>query len=249
MGYNVKFLKFKDGIVDTRIYNRPIITGQVKVGKRKYIRKYRDEENKRRSVSRSKQSIYELARNGQWEWFITLTFDGSKIDRYDYRAVTKKLSDWLSNLRKKSPELEYLFVPEQHKDGAYHFHGLVAKMVNVKIVDSGKKCKGEIIYNLGSYRFGFSTMTRVRDNVAVTRYIAKYVTKELLDSTKGRRRYWASRNLERPAVDLVQMDPESICCLWQELEEDNVYYNYSQSEYYKVQYYQNRTCEQAFYSI
>ena len=39
------------------------------------------------------------------------------------------------------------------------FHGLVSNLENVKILDSGKKCKGETIYNLGSYRFGFSTMT------------------------------------------------------------------------------------------
>ena len=139
MAYNVKFLKFRDGIVDTRIYNRPIIVGQVKVGKRKYKRKYREEENKRRSVSRSKQTIYELARNGVWDWFVTLTFDGSKVDRYNYAEVTKKLSTWLNNLRKKSPDLQYLFVPEQHKDGAYHFHGLVSNLENVKILDSVKK--------------------------------------------------------------------------------------------------------------
>lgn len=241
MVYNVKVLKYRDGVIDTRIYNHSITVDQIKkVVKEKRKRKRAEEDNQRRSVSRAKQSIYELARNGVWEWFVTLTFAGDKVDRYDYDAVTKKLSVWLNNLRKKSPELEYLFVPEQHKDGAYHFHGLMSHLENVQILDSGRRSKGEVIYNLRAYKYGFSTMTKVIDNAAVTRYIAKYVTKDLLKYIGSKKRYWASRNLERPTVHLLELDQLERCNLWQELEEDCTYRNEASSEYITVQYYQSK---------
>lgn len=241
MFYNVKILKYRDGIVDTRIYNHCVAVDHIKkVGKKKYKRKNAEEDNTRRSVSRSKQTIYELARNGVWEWFVTLTFDGEKVDRYDYSLLSKKLSVWLMNLRKKAPDLQYLLVPELHKDGAYHFHGLMSNLENCKITDSGRMAKGKPIYNLGSYRFGFSTMTRVEDNAAVTRYIAKYVTKDLLKYIGSKKRYWASRNLERPEVQLLELSALDRCGLWQELEEDCVYSNVASSEYLTAMYYQNK---------
>ena len=55
------------------------------------------------------------------------------------------------------------------------------------ITDSGKRDKGEPIYNLDNYKFGWSTMTRVRDNKACTRYITKYITKELMESISGKK--------------------------------------------------------------
>lgn len=53
---------------------------------------------------------------------MTLTFDGSKVDRYDYNICLTKCCQWLNNQHKRyAPDLAYLFVPEKHKDGAYHF--------------------------------------------------------------------------------------------------------------------------------
>lgn len=68
------------------------------------------------SANRAISTVYSYARGNVWDWFITLTFDKEKIDRYNYSECSKKMRTWLNNLRKKyAPDLKYLIVPEEHK--------------------------------------------------------------------------------------------------------------------------------------
>lgn len=248
MAYNVKKVTFRDGIVDTYIYKKGIETGRHKekwwLENRKLcgLKKNRNkEDDRRRSASRTKQKIYMLARNQKWDWFVTLTLDPQKIDRFDYDLTVKKLSKWLNNLRRLSPDMFYLFVPEQHKDGAYHFHGLMGNVEGLKFQDSGHKDKkGRIIYNLSNYKYGWSTATPVTNNDSVIHYISKYITKELIKNTLGRKHYWASRNLELPYVDYGFEDEAGKCLLWQHLEEGCVYFKESNNLWNGVQYYKNQ---------
>ena len=127
------------------------------------IEAQRKAHSQRVSVTRSKNKIHDLARSETWEYFITLTYDSSKTDRYDYNECLKKCRQWLNNQHKRyAQDLAYIFVPEKHKDGAYHFHGLIANVGNMKFVDSGKVAIGKnavnrtdknnsypTIYNLG----------------------------------------------------------------------------------------------------
>lgn len=108
------------------------------------IEAQRKAHSQRVSVTRSKNKIHDLARSETWEYFITLTYDSSKTDRYDYSACLKKCQKWLNNQRSRyAQDLAYIFVPEKHKDGAYHFHGLVANVGNMKFDDSGKVAIGK----------------------------------------------------------------------------------------------------------
>lgn len=176
------------------------------------IEAQRKAHSQRVSVTRSKNKIHDLARSETWEYFITLTFDSSKTDRYDYIACLKKCQKWLNNQRSRyAQDLAYIFVPEKHKDGAYHFHGLISNVGNMKFVDSGKVAIGKnavtrteknksylTIYNLGGWRFGWSTATKVKDSFKATNYITKYVTKDIFTDLKGKHRYIASNNLHEP---------------------------------------------------
>lgn len=155
--------------------------------------------NRRVSFNRTVNEIYKISRQCNWEYFITLTFDKEKVDRYDYSLCMKKANTWFNNQRKrKAFDLQYLFVPEQHKDGAWHIHGLIAQVGVMSFADSGKKEKGKIVYNLDGWKFGFSTATRVDDVNKVSTYITKYITKELCDVTKGKKRYFRSQNIPEP---------------------------------------------------
>lgn len=102
-------------------------------------------------------------------------------------------------------------MPERHKDGAYHFHGLVANVGNMKLVDSGRVAIGKksyirtdknksypTIYNLGGWNYGWSTATKINDSYKATNYITKYVTKDICADLKGKHRYIASKNLHEP---------------------------------------------------
>ena len=56
------------------------------------------------------------------------------------------------------------------------------------------------IYNLTNYKLGFTTISEIQDQEKVSNYISKYATKELI-TIKHKKRYWYSRNLEKPKIE------------------------------------------------
>lgn len=192
------------------------------------------------NANRSKNKIYQYAKSNTWEWFTTFTFDKNKVDRMIYDACVKALSKWLNNMRVHSPALAYLIVPEQHRDGAYHFHGLFSGCEGLKIMDTGKvviskfkrgertifKRTEDKIYIFERYKFGYMTATRVKDNNRVTKYITKYVTKDLMSATFGKKRYWASRNLLLPVEEVELIEPSQAFVLKHELIESSDYHKH-----------------------
>lgn len=164
------------------------------------------------SYNRTIHAIYKYSRQCIWEYFITLTFSAEHVDRYDFGSCMKKANKWFQHQHERyAPELKYLFVPEQHADGAYHIHGLIADTGDIKIEDSGRVSVGgkacirtEInqdcptIYNLSGWKFGFSTATKILDTHKVSTYITKYITKDICEMSKNRKRYYRSRNIPEP---------------------------------------------------
>lgn len=176
-------------------------------------------------MTRALNKIYDISRSNRWEWFVTLTFNKDVVDRYDYSAVTKKLSKWLNNLKSRcAGDMKYIIVPERHKDGAFHFHGLFAECGGLQIIYSGHNDKkGNPIYNFDNYKLGFSTATKVQTNEAVTKYITKYTTKDLMEHTKGKRKYWCSKNVERPKENVLLLDSMDRHVLHDECSAESVY--------------------------
>lgn len=158
------------------------------------------EECLRASVARTKSKIYLLSQGEEWEWFATFTFDKKKVDRYNYKECADCMKEWLKRMRKKHTEngydLKYMIVPEQHKDGAYHFHGIFCG-VNSSIMRMQYFAPADE-WRIGSYRAGFTTASKILDEKAVSNYITKYISKELVSVTKGKKRYWHSKNLSLP---------------------------------------------------
>lgn len=75
-----------------------------------------------RAVRRARAQVRDIALCTPFRWFVTLTLDPARVNRYDVREVTRHLNHWLDNqVRRKG--LAYVLVPERHKDGAIHFHG------------------------------------------------------------------------------------------------------------------------------
>lgn len=138
----------------------------------------RDNPPERRSISRAKKKIFDIAALNQFQYFVTLTLDGSKINRQSPKDVAHKLKIFLGNKVKRC-NLSYILVPEYHSDGcSIHLHGLVSG--NLKLTDSGHKDRhGRTVYNWDDWTYGFSTCIKL-DGVpeAVAHYITKYVTKD-----------------------------------------------------------------------
>ena len=189
--------------------------------------KEKHERSVKNSCNRAKKEIYDLSRANNWDYFVTLTFNSDKVNRYDYDDCVKKLSQWLKDCRKRScgADFKYLVVPERHKDGAFHFHGLFANCDGLNFTDSGyKDKKGRIIYNIGKYKLGFTTATKIDSNEAVCKYITKYTTKELAEHAKNKKKYWASRNLDKPIVETFLLDKDIRTVLEEELRNSADFY-------------------------
>lgn len=167
------------------------------------------------SYRRTKCVIFDLVMSNEWDFFVTFTFNKEVVDRFDYEECSDKMKNWLNNVRKLfAPDIKYIIVPERHKNGAWHFHGLFANMGTLDFIDSGYRDKKDrIIYNLYNYKFGFTTATRIEDNLATCFYILKYISKDMCGLLINKKRYWCSRNLQRPKVTR-----EKLSCTLEEFE-------------------------------
>lgn len=222
--YNVKLYEYADSF-QFRMYEKPVEYSErlQKFSERsenqtenKKDDTERTQEQKDRSDfssrSRTVNQIYEIARANKWEYFLTITFDRKKIDSSDYDLLCSKVSKWINNIRSRyAPDLKYLLVPELHKDGVhYHFHGLLANIGSMKLTDSTVKIRGQQIYNLENWKYGFSTVSKIKDSGRASSYLVKYITKELCAVSMGKKRYWCSRNLDRPVITVYNLPYEEI---------------------------------------
>lgn len=153
----------------------------------------RDKVNQARSLRRSMQSIYEIARSNSFDYFVTFTFSEN---RYDYDSCKSKLLQWLKNFQKRKARIEWLCVPEQHKDGAWHFHAMIQGDMSAYLVAGLHDGR----YIIPSYRFGINELEPIRDSNRCAAYITKYITKELALCLKNKRRYFYSAGLKKPVT-------------------------------------------------
>lgn len=151
-------------------------------------------------AKRARQRVWDIARANDWDYFFTLTLDPAKVDRFDYSAVVEELKAFTRSLHHYG--CDWLIVPEQHKSGAWHFHGLLRGNPPVKLAKVLKD--GTCLYNFDNYDLGFTSLSRVKDSQSVATYLTKYLTKEMV-VPKGRKRYWASRGLNLPRFVYSEM--------------------------------------------
>lgn len=166
------------------------------------------------SLSRSKRLITDLILSNPFEYFCTFTFDPLKIDRFDYSVCQKRLSKFFNHFKERyAPDFKYIIIPEFHKDGAIHFHGVCSGFPDGELVVPDyiyKRVDGNYI-PYRNYRhyldwpryhksFGFFNCSKIRNYNACAFYVTKYITKDLVDVGKGRAVYMCSKGLERPKL-------------------------------------------------
>lgn len=179
------------------------------------------------ALSRAKNLVREISLCNDWEFFVTLTFDRSRWDRYSLEDRVNELMQWIQNQNKKGARIRYLIVPEFHKDGAVHFHGLISGIRPAprpagwpKSVNRKEDGSYYDIWPEFSERYGYSSVELVQDPIAVGFYVSKYITKSMADSAdlKGVHTYYRSRGLFR-AVDVGSSYHESQlldkCCKYE----------------------------------
>lgn len=159
------------------------------------------EERFQSSLSRARARIYELAACNEFEFFCTFTLDGEKVDRYDLAAFRKSFAHFIRNenaRRLGDNKIRYLVIPEQHKDGAWHMHGLLAGLSG----QLEKNKHGYLDWPRYAERFGFFNCSPIKDRQATAGYMVKYVTKDIAATTRaaGEHLYFASQGLKGKEV-------------------------------------------------
>ena len=165
------------------------------------------------SLSRTRSTVYELALCNEWEHFITFTVSPDKYDRYDLRGYYKSFAKWINNLNfRKKLNIKHLIIPEQHKDGAWHLHGLFmgipqGMLTRFTVNDTlphrvlNLIREGRELFNWGEYaeKYGHVTCERIQNLEATAKYVTKYITKDLGESgvELNHHLYYASKGLNR----------------------------------------------------
>lgn len=183
------------------------------------------------SLRRTKILMNMLLEMNDFDWFATLTFDKEKIDRTNDELVYGAYVKYINNIKHQYPSFRYLTVLERHEDGCIHFHLLIGGLTTKQLglVNSGKVCcswayyknkiasreffertkseheltdtDGLAVYNVTSFPYGLTTVTRIASRERCNSYVKKYINKDIGKSTEiFKKRFYYSRNLNRPAV-------------------------------------------------
>lgn len=165
--------------------------------------------------TRNRLSSLLLHNSSSFAYFCTFTFDPSVVDRKDYSSVSDLMSKYLKFLRGLYPDLKYVIVPEFHKDGAFHFHGVFSAELENELKPACVKSSRVKLFNLSSYNYGFTSVSKIVSPKKCASYIMKYITKQTYFLVE-KKRYWSSRNLVRPHVALLLLpcvrDVRDFCC-------------------------------------
>ncbi len=210
---NAKIKTYRDGSWELLICSEPIFNRSGYELHERYPRHYVSDlsDTKKsaaavdveRAMRRAASKVRDLALSNEFKYFVTLTLDRTRIDRYDINAVMKRVNVWLDNqVRRKG--LRYILVPERHKDGAIHFHGFFSDAL--ECTPSGvHDGKGHMMYNINAWPYGFTTALELYDDYhAAVSYVCKYVRKQ--QEKIGGRWYYSGGKLEKPRVDYADME-------------------------------------------
>lgn len=218
------YVKIYPDFIKVIKYNRPLVVSTVNlpdsgvgIENDEPDQKNTDDTLKK-SINRTKTKISDYILCNDFDMFATFTFDPKIVgekSRYNFLYCANLLSEWLrveqqNHQRKFGSKFRYLIVPEQHKDGAWHFHAVIGgyKSPTLTFTDLSNKWltyAERSKYSLKTrkfftrYNLGRNELQPIRSRERLASYIKKYITKSLLE-LPGKKRYWSSRNLLKPTI-------------------------------------------------
>lgn len=206
--YNTKIKKYSDGSEYLTKYSSLIAKGLPRISNIERINSSKNIKSSYKSLLRSKSKLIDLAiENGPWEYFVTLTFDKNKVNsRYDYNEISQCFTKWVDLVKHSNKDFAYVFTTERHKDGAFHLHGLIKNVPNLKIIRALNKLgrglvkNGCKIYNIKNFKYGNTELSKIKNQEAVSIYMSKYMTKDLID-LGFKKKYFRSNNLKEPKIE------------------------------------------------
>ena len=165
-------------------------SGFEEIKKRNNFIDVNSDEVQRCSLSRTKRNIRELALCNDFEYFCTFTINSENCDRFSLNDVQSNLKKILHKIKRKNKDFAFLIITEKHKNGAFHFHGLIKGISDLYTNNNGY---------LSSYDFdvlGFNSFSKIIDYSKCCNYITKYITKDCVKNSHNQI-YISSRGLKK----------------------------------------------------
>lgn len=131
------------------------------------------------NLRRAKSKVLEYCLCNDFDYFVTLTIDKNKYDRYDFSTYYKALSKFLNNYNiNNNTKVQYVLIPEQHKDGAWHMHGVIRGVLSKHL-----KLNKNGYFEWTSYckKFGYMGLSPIKSRNKVASYVTKYITKQMAE--------------------------------------------------------------------
>lgn len=142
------------------------------------------------SLSRSRRRIRDYCFSNPFTYFATITINSKNGDRFSLQQCQDLLKKKLKKLKRQNKDFMYLFITEKHKNGAFHFHGLIND------IDFYTNSNG-YLSNKVFDEMGFNSFSKIRDFNKTCNYIMKYITKDCIRNDKNQI-FIFSKNLKKP---------------------------------------------------
>lgn len=161
------------------------------------------------NLSRAKSKVKEYAMCNRFDYWCTFTLDKEKYDRYNLKKFARDFSEFIHNYNRNCKrygfdtyKVEYLLVPEKHKDDAWHMHGFIK---GIRPQDLVQNEQGFMEWKQYRKKFGYISMDKIKDADRASSYILKYMTKdeEKNVTALGGHLYYCSKGLNT-AVELYR---------------------------------------------
>lgn len=245
---NARIKVYPDGQYELMVSSRKIWSdgsgadrGEIDLGEQLRPKSKGGESPVDRARRRARSAVRDYALGTpQLDTFVTLTCSAEQVDRHDPAAILARYRGWLGN-RVARRGLAYVLVPELHKDGAVHFHGLMSGaalqlrpsgtyLPPPELREPGRKTRPrrarsqrqaaeweqdgwQAVYNIADYGLGFSTaIGLVGDRARAVGYVCKYIGKG--SQKVGGRWYYSGGALQRPAEYVFDFDPRGVEVQW-----------------------------------
>lgn len=196
--YNIK--KYNNDMYKLTYCKMPIKRAGFEEDKKHKLTRDKNDFKLENSIVRARTKVFEYAICNNFDYFITLTINKEKLDRYDLKEYIKRLGQFIRNYRRNhETNIQYLLVPEKHIDGAWHMHGLIKGIPEKHL---SKNEHGYLDWENYKKSFGWCSIDKVRSREAVSKYITKYIRKSF-DSDRGitkkeSKLYYVTRGLKLP---------------------------------------------------
>ena len=167
-----------------------------------HIKTFSSEIN-RISLSRTKRNIREICLSNDFEYFVTFTVDSKNADRFSLDECQSLIRKRLESYKKRiSKDLRYILITEKHKNGAFHFHGMMKGLRQTDFYIN----KNGFLSNKMFDKVGFNSFCKIDGNYSrCCNYIIKYITTDCVKNSSNQI-YFCSRGLRKADKFDVKID-------------------------------------------